>query len=617
VASKQETESWLDDPKILCDVAEELEDQHRPRNAYNKAALRLYYERGTDEDGINWSRGTRDIEVWESMRRVGYNLIREVADGSSSQVCRPLRAKLVPVGLDAQIDRMCRTMNRILDGVFSMVKAHAVLKRSYRDSLVTDIGAAMLSVYNEEFRLGRLNPLYVLWPMDDTDQPRTILYEDAIPRRNLAAEYPEHAAAIKKLPSWQHERVYGVHVGGQRLRRADTVKVITAYATTCGKEKGQWVVSCEKGLVLGKGEWDYPIHPIITCRWDYDFDGFGGYSLARLLTPYHLRVTRNKRREDAFLAGAKPAIVAEESAAQDAKWSDEAYQLIVHPDGTSPPQVIMPPVIPPELIQSTDRDYQRARAEGGASETVTTGAVRSAVTSGRGIREEVSVSNLRLSGQHDNWTGLHTDLARVAVALGGSVKGKIRAKAPGAQWMEELKWPSAAQLKDEQYVVEYEAVSALPSTVSGKLDALEDLGKMGLANTADMARLSELPDIQRLTDALNGPLDMAEAIIDMAIVGDTEGNPVFVPVMALPTADLEQMHTRALQRLQQASVPGKNTPRANVECLRKLIRNIEARLKAAAPPPAPAMPGGGPGAPPLPAGPPPGAPPPLMPGAPV
>ncbi len=616
--SKQDADSWLDDPAVTCDVAEELEDQHKPRNAYNKACLRLYYERGTDEDTINWSRGTRDLEVWENMRRSGYNLIREVADGSASQVCRPLRAKLVPVGQDSQIERMCKLMNRMLDGVFSMVRADQVLKRAYRDCQVTDIGAAMVSIREGQFDLQRLNPLYVLWPMDDTDQPRTIMYEDAIPRRNLMALHPEHAEAIKNLPTWQHERIYGVHTGGSRLRRADTVKVITAYATTLGKEKGQWVVSCEKGLVLDKGEWDYPMVPIIACRWDWDFDGFGGYSLARLLTPYHLRVTRNKRREDAFLAGAKPAIVAEESAAQDAKWSDEAYQLIVHPDGTQAPEVIMPPVIPPELIQSTDRDYQRARAEGGVSETVSSGAVRSSVTSGRGIREEVSVSNLRLSGQHDVWTGLHTDVGRCMVMLGGSIKGKVRARAPGATWMDELAWPSASQLKDEQYVVEYEAVSALPSTVSGKLDALEDFAKMGWATPADTARMSEVPDIQRFTDAANGPLDLAEALIDMAIVGDKDGKPQPMPVMALPTADLEQMHTRALQRLQSAAIPAKNTPKANMEALRKLIRNIEARLKAAAPPPTPAMPGAPPGAPPMPPGPPPaGAPPPLLPGAPA
>jgi hypothetical protein len=612
MSAKQDNESWIDKPEITCDVAEELEDQHKPRNAYNKASLRLYYERGTDEDAINWSRGTRDLEVWENMRRCGYNLIREVADGSASQVCRPLRAKLIPIGLDSTIERMCKLLNRLLDGVFSMVKAHAVLKRTYRDCLVTDIGAAMLSIRDGEFRLDRLNPLHVLWPMDDTDQPRTIMYEDAIPRRNLMAEHPKHAEAIKKLPSWQHERVYGVHAGGSRLRRADTVKVITAYATSVGKEKGRWVVACENGLVLDQGEWDYPMHPIITCRWDWDFDGFGGYSLARLLTPYHLRVTRNKRREDAFLAGAKPTIIAEESAAADATWSDEAFQKIVHPDGSAPPQVIMPPVIPGELIQSTDRDYQRARAEGGVSETVSSGAVRSSVTSGRGIREEVSVSNLRLSGQHDVWTGLHVDLGRVAVMLGGSVKGKVRARTPGVAWMDELEWPSPSKIKDTQYVVEYEAVSALPSTVSGKLDALEDFAKMGWATPADTARMSELPDIQRFTDAANGPLDMAEAIIDMAIVGDNDGNPVFVPVMALPTPDLEQMHTRALQRLQQAAIPGKSTPKANIECLRKVIRNIESRLKAAAPPPAPPMPGGGPAAPPA-EPPPPGTPPPGVP----
>jgi hypothetical protein len=605
--------SWIQDPKVTAEVAADLESEHRARNAYNRAQLRLYYDRGMDNDNTNWARsGIRSDEVYANMARSGYNLIREIADGSASQVCRPLRAHLQPVGMDSKIERQCKIMNRVLDGVFSTVKAPRVLKRSYRDCQITDIGAAMWSVQDGEYDLRRLNPLYVLWPMDSSDEPRTLMYEDEVPRSNLAAFHKEHEAQIAKLPAWQHERITGVHTSSSKRRTGDTVKVVTAYAINMGDEKGRCVVACDNGLVLEDKEWDYPRHPIVVCRWDWDFDGFGGYSLARLLTPYHTRVQRNKRKEDGLLAGAKPAILGSEATMEDAKWSDEAYQVITYPDGAEPPQIYMPSVVPPDLIQSTDRDYARARAEGGVSETVSSGTVRSAVTSGRGIREEVSVANLRLSEQHDVWTQLHTDSGEVVVMLGSSVEGKIRARVPGASWLEEVKFPSPAQLKDSQYVVMYEAVSALPSTVSGKLDALEDLGKMGLASTADMARLSELPDIERLNDALNGPLDLAEAMIDMALVGDKDGNPQPLPVMALPTADLEQMHTRALQRLQQAALPGKNTPNANLEAGRKLIRNIEARLKAAAPPPMPAMPGAPPGAPP---GPPAMAPAP-MPGAP-
>lgn len=590
------TKEWLKEPDCTADFAKDLEQEHRERNADNKALLSFYWNRFNTADR---SPSYDHREVYEAIvSRSGENLLRELLDATAAQVCRPMQAQVESVGGDARVLRSCKMQNRILDGVYDSTKFKRIAKRAYRDSLVTDIGAFMWTLTKGgEFRCERLNPLYVLWPMSKHSEVRTLVYVDEVPRDRLMAMYPGQAEAIKDLPEYQHETIEGVHLGmssSRPGRSCDTVKVVTAYATALegedeeGKPRdvpGRYVIACENGLVLKNVEWPHRRHPIVACRWDWAFEGFAGTSLASVIVNYHVAVNRHAIKEDEFLEGAKPAVIVEESVAADANWSDRAYQKIVIPDGAKEPKIVVPNVVPKEILESSDRRRVRAAAEAGVSQALAAGQGPSGITSGRGLREYVVIANQRQADQHEVWSDIHVDGARVVVMLGSAYKTKaIRTRAPGTKWLEEVKWLDSKELRESEYEIKYNLVSGLSQTTAGKLEDISAIRAQApsLIDDIDVLRRLEVPDFQSLADTAAAPREYVEHILDSAF----EDGVTITPTV-MQGDELQALYRKGLQRLSLALLPGKNTPWKNIEAGRKVIRLTQQRLGLLQAPPAP------------------------------
>lgn len=593
--------TWIENRELTFATVERIKGQHQRRIALNRNYLRKTY----DLPDVDLAQDPR-VDPDQPLQRRGYNLLAEIRDSAAAQICRPMKCSLVPVGGDPKTTANCRTQNRLIDGVMDQVNFLRVATRQYLDGCTTDLGLHMWDWRNGEFTVARGLANQLFWEMDRADTPGALFYEDYIPRRVLFDRYPSKKDAIRDIPRETAPQIDGVDIETRSAGRdVDTVRVIRAEAPTAGSRKGRYVL-CAKGVVLTDEEWDYPRTRFVVSRWADDYRGFGGVSMARRLEPYHDRVRFLLRRIDRALRAIVPTIAATEDAAADATFADIDFNKIVWPVGAKEPRIYTPSgLVSADILGQIERDYARAAAEAGASQTLAAGGGPTSLTSGKALREYVAIANQRLVLQMYVWTQIWIDAAETIIMLGDAVFNRAgtyadekmkpirytRKDVAGAEWVEEIKWQGPKALKRQQYQVNMKASSGMSNTTAGKYEDIENLRNLGVITPAITARAmaDTMPDVAQIADETNAPLDYADSLISKAA---DEGK--FEPPTSVAGQHLNTVLQKWQSRFLRMCINKERVPKENIGAMVKLGRALQARLgaqpQAPAPLPAPADP---------------------------
>lgn len=578
--------TWLEEPRLLKAVADRVEQEHASGQAEDKAYLRAYYDRPVIN--ADYTRPYRELAVFDSLKeRYGGNLTREVIDAAGAILCRPLVSEVLPKGTDDfELEMGCKEASRLIDGVFDNCDFLSIAKRSMKDGSICRVGLVkgLVDKESEEIRFVRMNPLHSYWVDDGTDNPRTFIEVTPVSKDFLCAQYPKHAAKIRDMPTWSPPTVVGVDLPGTRRNKdGATVKVVEAWARALGPNTPGAHQIMVGDIVLEREPWPHEIAPVFGFKWQEDHSGFGGVSLARIVTRYDSANRRLLRMIYAALQGAQPRVVAHEDTEIDGL-TDVEFEILRYSGNGPPPQIVAPRVVTPDLIEQIERNYVRAYAEGGVNQNMATGSAPARYTSGAAQREFVDIANTRLLDAQHQWEKLWRTAAMVVVILAQHAR-KAHVRVKGANYYKSVTWP---KLSKDKMRISFGLSSGLGLTPAARLDDLERLQGMGLADVADVARQVELPNTRDLADRLNAPRDLVMQQIDMAL---NQGIPV-IP-SAIQGEQLQAIIKIGGEEYQKALMRG-NRPRKNMELLRRLIKAAAARLK---PPPAPAVPAAAQGAP--------------------
>lgn len=560
---------WTEDTSQLWKYAEQLEEQHRPRLALDKACLRLLCPRPDLSAAMRTTNGQRvaPLSAFNTFRKQGPNLSQEVVGGAMAMIVRPMQIKLMPVGADYELRNFCRQSSLLIDGVFAANRSTEVFSRAAKDAMWATVGAIKTRVDSkDEIRLERVDPLGLFWDMYEGDQPLTLIQVHAIPKRRLMAEYPEHAKEIKGLPTWYPQTIPGVDSYG--LGKPDTVKVVEATAVRMGDTVGKIAVAVQ-GLVLDEGDYNDEQHDISVFRWDKDPRGFGGISLIRSVAPYHAQMVRYQRMYNEQLKGCVPIIWVQDDEETFKNISDLEYQIGRY-SGANPPRIEIAGKVSADLLDAMDRCRRNCYGETGVSFSVTTGQKPVGLNSAPSQREWLETQNLRLQQGEQDWQQLHCDVAsRAASKAATTYKSKAaRVRAPGTEFLGEIKWPN---LKEDQYQAVVSAASGLSLTISGKIEQTETLMELGVMDQEDVAASIDLPDTERKQELTGAPRNLAEMQIYKCLeVGEARvPSPIQDVQRALKISKLE--YQLALQK--------EIYPLKNRQLLRRYIRRCESLLK--------------------------------------
>lgn len=586
---------WTENRKLMPKFARALERRMSGRRLQNEATTRLYYAKPVLRSTDLEKPVTPSMEAFSSLTHLGFNLSREVIDASYAQVCDPIGTKVTPVGADRKVQYGCKQLTRMCDAIRDEVDWMALKQQAYKDACTTDLGATKIYIDREtgEVKAERADPMTLYFDPSEGRNPYCFYEITDASRWTLAAMFPKHRSRIMDQPRWTRPFVLGADEQGHGT--ADMIRITSAWARKVGEVQGAASMQLDDGTELLEGDdlvWEYEFFPFAFMRWDWDFRGFGGLPLGRVLAPYHAWSNRLVMTWYKSLKGAIPRTFIHENAEVDA-FTDQEFEKVVW-GGQIPPEIKAANTVPTDIPEAIEQLRDRAHAEGGVNRLAAAGTRPAGVNSAPAQREFMDMTHARqkqVKIHNERYDGSGTNIMCALMRKAYKTKA-MRVKAPGSKYLEQMKFPN---LKEDQYQVSVQVTSGLSSTITGRMEQLGELREQGDITQGDYLRNLNLPDIERVTDRVNAPQDLAEMMISMCL---DEEEPKFIMPMAFP-ALLDAIVNTGRLEYQRAIVVG-GYPRENTEALRRLIAAAEARMPPPAPAPLPAPPAAPPLGPPAP-----------------
>jgi hypothetical protein len=581
--------SWVDDPKLMMATIRNLEREHAGRVGDNRKYQRLYYQKPHTTARVNESTDMEGVKTYDTLRRHGANLTAEVIDAGVALLCRRLQPKILPVGGDNEMQQACKRVGRVLDGVAESSEWLSEFTEVARAGMIGDIGHALIDIdqATDEIKAWKLDSNYVFWPLDATRTPRTIMVVFPVPKAKLIAQFPEHEAAIRTMPTWRPKKVVGVDDLGGSRQNIDTVAVGIGWALASGPKSPGRKVTMGHETVLEDVPYELDIHQVVKYSWKPNANGYAGVPLTRSIAPYDLTNKRLLSRTLAALDGAVPWLLTEEENDVEAV-SDIDYQRVTYPRGSAPPQVIVPNPVSTQALDRMEANRASAFREAHINENAAQGQAPAGFKSAVAQFAWADSVQTVLLPQQEAWQKLWRDAAHVVTALLSTSK-KVRVRL--GDMLEEITLP---KLPRDQYQITFGLVSGLALTVSGRLEQLSQI-QAALPNkldNEDVLRHIGLPDTQQLADRLLAPRELAEYIVHCAL---DDGNIVVPPRMLGPDGLAALYRISSQEYCGALKKPRNYYKRTHLEALRKVILITEFLQKsplapAAAAPAAPVEP---------------------------
>lgn len=588
---------WKDDPFHLLTDIEKSAQAHSHEEMESRSYLAEYYARPQWTPQMTTSQFTVDKD---GLKKLGFNLMAEATAGAKAQVCKPLQAKVLPVGKDVETMIACENFNKLIDGLHDTADFMHIAESLFVDGALTGQGFAVWEVNHAtgDMECHRLDPLRT-WMSADGHEVRT---ERVMSRRECRAKLGQLKAVgkdeggpdvdlrdiIDHLDRYKREHIPGVD-SATAGDDDDLVCFGEAWAEPIGTlEPGSHVIQLNGNTVIVE-KWDTMI-PVFRFEYDVGHRSNEPRGLGRTIGPYHYWRNAMVRKLHDAIAGAVPVITGDEDILAKMSVDNLPWKKIPVPKGKDAPVVTTAEPVSQQVIEHEVRLHEGGMREAGVNTSAAAGEAPPQYKSGLAIQEWRAQLNTRLSQQARQWERCWTWSGRIIASRAPVVyKTKpVRTRASGTDVLEAINWEQI-NLPEDKYSISFQVVGGLSQTVSGQLEILDtiksyEIGFDGLDVIANL----RAPDLKAASDRLLAPRRLVEVQISKAL---KEGK-YLAPMEA---QDFEYMVKATGNAWQQAIIEDRY-PEKNLECLRRLYRRSKAWL-AAKPPAAPAAPA--PGAPPI------------------
>lgn len=565
--------TWTTNPERLVDAWRSVERENYHRLMMNKVWRRLYFDL-PETSYIDPSLPYREWTAYKTLQQTAYNITRTVIDSVAPTVCQRMKMVVQPVGADYKTERTCKDLAAAVTGVMDAVGYWDLGGPiGYRDGSSADIGTVLWYVDGGgEIRCMNISPNNVRWHFDEGQTPYHLYYGMLVPRAGLMGQYKKHEKEIAGMPEYRPDTEVGVEYPG--TRGGDCVQVIMGYRRGGNGLPGVFVVQGvgNGNPVLDTGEWRNDFFPSAHWRYDWDAQGFGGFAGARVLAPYHVQSDRLLQSAYDGLEGAVPTVLINDLERDDLELSTTAWRKLYYK--TQKPEVLIPKGVSEQTLAEIEKLWDKAFFAYGQSMQAAQGTRPAGLNSAPGQREWRDIKNERLRRLIDNYASMATQSARIIVALASEAykNKKVLAMAPGTDAFREISWPK--DLREDKYKITFTKSSDVPDTVAGRVEFFGELRDRGAIDEVQYIRGISVADLKATTNRLAATADYVEMQISKALE-DCE----FIMPDGIQGPGLDMLVTVGSQEYQRVQASGKDYPKENLECLRRLIQAADARRK--------------------------------------
>lgn len=563
----------------------------------------------------NVSAGRRSADIVALFRTLGFqaadlNFTRQIVDALVARIGNNQPAiRVAADGADWTQRRQAKLLDKVIGGELEQLDVMHDAPLALRGALVTRAGAYKVMPHNGDIVGDRIpiNELLVDEREARYGRPRQLHHVKQVAREVLGRDYPEAAGVIANAEAArkrQGEDEFSA-LGGQ----TNMIDVCESWHLPSHKEASDGVrVISIRERVLSRDPWKRPRFPVAFLRWSPPPRGYWGSSLVDELAALQFKVNeiaRDLMRNIYFTSSL--AVLTRRSADIAKKKLAGKEPYVVEVDNPGDVQWQAPDGFSPAQFQFLQWLIQQMYEVSGVSQLMAQSKnPLGAGASGAALAEFYDIESERFSQLEMAYARFWRQIGELVVDAAKDLSQEKDFRKREVRWVkrgviERVRWVdiNTGALDDDRYQLRLEAAGYLPKTRAGKMQAIEQLIANGFLDPLWAPALIDFPDLEQANMIRSAPVDYAiscmEQVLDCEIdadgdVDEEKSEPVPTPD---PDANLELLMAVAKAlKLQQLA---ERSPSGVIERCAQWCELVDAALKKAAPPPAPAMPPGPPG----------------------
>jgi hypothetical protein len=502
----------------LFSIMKFMEEQQRHHATNNLINFRLYGNANVAGFGsTSYAKPDNGPE-----NRVTLNICQSVADTVCSKLgTQTPKATFLTKNGDYDLQRKAKKLDQFVQGQMYHTDFDDLRPQIFLDATV--LGTGCVKIFPQQGKVRAERVVIDNIKVDDVDgmygNPRNLYDERYVSREILLGLYPKHKDAIKNADAPQFNNRF-TPLNANYYELYNQIKVVEAFhlPSSEGAKDGRHVI-CIGGVDLVDEAWNQDTFPYAFFRWSPRLLGFYGQGIVEQVRGIQLEMNKLLRTyQTSIHLCAIPYVLQEMGSKISSSLLNNEVGRITKYSGT-PPQVVAPQAVPPDLFQAINWYYQRAYEIIGVSMMNAQAVKPSGLDAAVAMREYNDIASERFLTVGKRWEKFVVDAAKLYV----TAAKEIAESDPGfstccvnKKFIEEIKWKEI-NLDESDYVLQVFPTSSLPSTPAGKLQTVQEMLQAGLIPPEVGASLLQFPDLEAYNSIAQAPQDDFQFCIDKII----------------------------------------------------------------------------------------------------
>lgn len=565
-----------DDPEALSGLKQRFDaanHQGEVRVELDRFFSSLYYDR--TYAGFS-SGSTMDLLVSNIQDKLNENVIQKIVSAFSAKLARQKpKPVMLTDGADWCLQRKAKKLEKWVWGSLQNARVYEKQRASDLQLILKGTGIIYGGSRRGKFFCEVVPPgeIKVNTAAARYGEPLELYREQSIDRRQLMRLYPSQKDEIGQSAAIDPEDAF-LSTGSYD---SDMVRVITGWRLPSfeGAGDGGMIMATDK-CVLAAREWKRTRFPFAVCRLLLAPEGWFGIGMVQALIGMQLELNRlNVDRQEAVHLLSAPYVAVNRNSRIVASHYSNVIGRMLEYDGPIPPQVITPSPISPALFEHGDRVKSGMFQQASLSEMASQGFKPAGVNSAPALR---AYSDMVDDSVHDFFLRREQqilDLADIfideAEEMAESGEGAPRSRYHGPRGIQKFDFSDVRMARDD-FTLSMKPSSDLSTTLSGKLEDLEELRALGIVtDPAEMQELIQMPDLETAAQRRNSMRDLLLQTIEDEILEDGKA------IAPEPTWDLKLAMKLCMATRWRAQMM-RNVPEDRIRLLRGFEKNCAYHL---------------------------------------
>ncbi|MDH3600137.1 MAG: hypothetical protein OEU26_10915 [Candidatus Tectomicrobia bacterium] len=445
----------------------------------------------------------RNLSVGDT---VSWNVVRAVVDTLVSKITLEKPSiRFQTMNGPEVLQRKARLLEQFSLGALRDTKAWSHARTALKHAVIYGTGAVKVWASEGRPQMRAVHPDRLV--IDDNaaldSPPLSMFHTEFMSRSRLLQLFPKAKSSIGMSDSQSV-----MSRSGMNFR--DLVEVVEAWRLPTAGNPGRHSIIASGGTL-----WDEPYSrasfPFAFIRFGEDLQGFHGISLVEQIEGCQREINRTLDKIRGNLEHLAVAFIFKDRNSQinDVDLQDNEYFKII--EGLSPPTVITPPVIHPQVIQYLESMWARAFELSGISQLNATSSnpALPRLDSASALRFFQDIQTERFAEVAGQYNEMIERLTMLLLQAGKELQGKYRAKGIAKDFIRMIDW-SDVSLDDDQFHLSVSTISGLPRHPSGRRAEVQELAKAGLISREQALQLLDWPDLEKFNKLANAAIEDLE-----------------------------------------------------------------------------------------------------------